>query len=274
MRLGFVCTNYNNCTYTREAVSSLCRNGGDRHRIVVVDNNSDEQNVKALKSLAREFERVELILNKENVGYFKGLNMGIKHLRSSEPEIDVIVVGNNDLVFPADFAECIERNLPTLERYAVLSPDIVTLDGIHQNPHVIRKIGNFREFMKSLYYANYYLALGICELAKASRSFTERRDHGHHEKAQEIYLGLGACYVLGPLFFRHFEELWAPTFMLNEEYFLSKQLSEKGFRIYYESSIKVLHHGHGSWSTVTGRKTWKIGRDAHKVYRQYVKIFS
>jgi GT2 family glycosyltransferase len=273
MTFGYVCTNYKNSAYTQEAVISLLRNSGNEFRVVVVDNNSDSKNVEVLKNLASECQQVELILNKVNVGYFRGLNLGIRHLRSSQPDINLMVVGNNDLVFPDDFAESIRRNFSIFEKYAVVSPDIVTLEGVHQNPHVVRRISKFREVMYDLYYANYYLAMAIRGLANASRSFTERPDHTHHEVAQEIYQGLGACYLLGPEFFRHFEELWAPTFLMAEEYFISKQLSDKGLRIYYEPSIKVLHHFQAAMGALGDRRAWHFARDAHRIYRQYVKVF-
>src|SRR5882762_1202556 len=274
MKIGYVCTNYNNSADTRGAVCSLLRDGGDEYRIVVVDNNSDSKNVEALKNVGREFQHVELILNEENVGYFKGLNIGIRHLRSSQSDIKIMVVGNNDLVFPADFAESIGRKLSTLEKYAVVSPDIVTLDGAHQNPHVISKIGKFREFIYNLYYANYYLAIAIRQVAKLTRSFTDRPDETHHDIAQEIYQGYGACYVLGPVFFQHFEELWAPSFLMHEEYFLSKQLSDKGLRVYYEPSIKVLHHCHAAMDKIPAKKVWQAARDAHRIFRRQVKTLS
>jgi GT2 family glycosyltransferase len=274
MKIGYVCTNYNNSADTWEAVRSLRENGGDEHGIVVVDNNSNSENVEALKNIASEFQHVELILNKDNVGYFKGLNIGIRHLRATQPDINIMVIGNNDLVFPVDFADSLRGNLATLEKHAVVSPDILTLDGIHQNPHVISKIGKFREFIYNLYYANYYLAIAIRQLAKLSRGFTDRTDETYHDVAQEIYQGYGACYVLGPVFFRHFEELWAPTFLMHEEYFLSKQLSDKGLSVYYEPSIKVLHRCHGATAAITGRKAWEAARGAQKIYRQHVKIFS
>ena len=273
MTFGYVCTNYKNSAYTQEAVRSLLKDGGDEFRVVVVDNNSDSKNVEVLKNLASEFRHVELILNTENVGYFRGLNMGIRHLRSSQPEINFMIVGNNDLVFPADFAETLKKNLSTLEKYAVVAPDIITLDGIHQNPHVIHKISKFREFIYDLYYANYYLGIAILKLAKASRRFTERGDQTQHQIAQEIYMGLGACYMLGPKFFRYFEELWAPTFLVHEEYFLSKQLNDKGLCIYYEPAIKVLHHFRAAMAALGDREAWRISRDAHKMRRQYVKVF-
>jgi GT2 family glycosyltransferase len=245
MKVGYVCTNYNNSAHSREAVRSLLRDSGEEYRIVVVDNNSDSKNVEALKKVAREF-----------------------------PQVKMMVVGNNDLVFPSDFAESLRRNQSTLEKYAVVSPDIVTLDGAHQNPHVIRKIGKLREFIYNLYYANYYLAIAIQQAAKLTRSFTDRPDETQHKVAQEIYQGYGACYVLGPVFFRHFEELWAPTFLMHEEFFLSKQLSDKGLSVYYEPSIKVLHCCHGAMAAIAGREAWEAARAAQKIYRQHVRVFS
>lgn len=273
MKIGYVCTNYDNSADTREAVRSLLRNGRDEYRIAVVDNHSDSKNVEVLKSIASEFQQAEVILNKENLGYFKGLNLGIRHLRDSNPDIHLMVVGNNDLVFPTDFGECVRRNQATFKKYPVVSPDIVTLDGVHQNPHVISKIGKFREFMYNLYYANYYAAIAIRQLARLTRNFADRSDETQHEVAQEIYQGYGACYLLGPVFFRHFEELWAPSFLMHEEYFLSKQLSDKGFSVFYEPSIKVQHRCHGAMATITSRKAWEAARAAQKVYRQHVRIF-
>jgi len=68
MKIGFVCTNYNNTAYTREAVCSLLGQSKYQYSIVVVDNNSDVESVRALKELADEFQEVELVLNNNNEG--------------------------------------------------------------------------------------------------------------------------------------------------------------------------------------------------------------
>ncbi len=274
MKIGYVCTNYNNSGYTREAVRSLVKNEGHEFRIVVVDNNSDEANVEALKNLASEFQEVELILNKVNVGYFKGLNLGIRHLRSKELDIGIMVIGNNDLVFPGDFADSLSRNLSTFDEYPVVSPDIITLEGMHQNPQVISEISKFREVIYDLYHASYYLSIAIRKVAKLTQSFTDRPDETYHDTAQRICQGYGACYILGPVFFRHFEELWAPTFMMREEVFLRKQLREKGLSFYYEPSIKVQHCWHGAVGRLVGREAWELERDSHRIRRQYEKSYS
>lgn len=273
MRIGYVCTNYNNSLLTCDATSSLIRCAADDCRIVVVDNHSDHENVEILERLSSRHSQIELILNEENVGYFNGLNIGIRHLRRTQPSLDLVIIGNNDLLFPEDFLEKVQASASIFERYAVVSPDIITLDGFHQNPHVISRISPIRELIYDLYYSNYYLALIIARTAKLTRAFTDRPDERFHEVPQEIYQGYGACYLLGPLFFQHFEELWAPTFMLHEEYFLSKQLQDQDMTVFYEPGIKLLHRCRGATGDLGNRTVWELGRNAQKVYRQYVKIF-
>jgi GT2 family glycosyltransferase len=276
MKLGYVCTNFNNSHFTVDAARSLVASAGDAHelRIVVVDNQSAPEHVETLRSLAAVFpSSVDLLLNDQNVGYFPGLNCGIRRMRERYPEVQHLVIGNNDLVFPSDFCATFERNLAILDEHAVVAPDIVTLDGEHQNPHVIHSISKTREFVYDLYFSNYLLAQAILWAARVSRSVTDRRDEREHRNAQPIYQGHGSCYLIGPKFFRHFQELWAPSFLMGEEFFLSKQLSDQGMQTWYDPAIQLTHCYHGSLRSVPSRKLWQLAREAHKVYRRYVKVF-
>ena len=111
MRVGVVMTNYNNSRYTREAIASLrAAPRWEDVEVVVVDNRSTEAEVSALREMTAGIPNVTLILNPENVGYFRGLNVGVRHLRRAHPAIDYVVVGNNDLVFPPDLVETIAIN--------------------------------------------------------------------------------------------------------------------------------------------------------------------
>jgi len=275
MNFGYICTNFNNSHFTVDAVRSLVASAGTAHElhVVVADNQSAPEHVETLRGLAAEFPNiVDLVLNKRNVGYFPGLNCGIHHMREHHPKVQHLAIGNNDLLFPADVFSAVERNISLLDQHAVVSPDIVTLDGEHQNPHVIHTISKTRELIYDLYYSNYLLAQAILWAARVSRSVTDRRDEQQHQTAQAIYQGHGSCYLIGPEYFRHFQELWAPTFLMGEEYFLSKQLADKGMNTFYTPSIWLTHCCHGSLSALPSRKAWEFARDAHKVYRQHVRV--
>lgn len=272
MTFGYVCTNYNNSQDTISAINSL-RDGGNMHKfvIVVVDNGSNTNNVEILKTLEK-YSNVHFILNKENLGYFKGLNCGIKYLNQNFSAINIAVIGNNDLTFPIDFYESLLINQATIQHHPVVSPNILTLDGLHQNPHVINSISKIREVVYDVYYSNYYLAQLIIKIAKMTQFFTDRKDEEQHDVAQEIYQGHGSCYILGPLFFQHFNELWAPTFLMGEEFFLSVQLKNKGMKAFYEPSINVVHHCNGAIGKMPKKQMWEYAREAHKIYRKHVSI--
>lgn len=271
MKIGYVCTNFNSSEVTLKAVETLCLSQGHDIHVVVVDNASNEREKQILSKL--EGDAVDVILLDENVGYFGGLNVGIRHLREHAPGIEWMVIGNNDLEFPANFCDTVERHAPELRQHMVISPDIVTGDGEHQNPHVISGISPVRELFYDLYYSNYYLGVAIQKLAQKFRGVSDRKDELEWETARPIYQGHGSVYILGPRFFEKFEELWAPTFIMSEEYFLSKQLSDVGEQVYYDPRIRVRHLWHASLAGLPSKRRWEMARDAHWVYRKYVKIF-
>jgi GT2 family glycosyltransferase len=273
MKIGFVFTNYNNSQYTKDLIYSLSINENfDDCFIIIVDNKSESEDLFNLKKINFDYPSVKIIFNNENSGYFNGLNIGIKYLRENHPDIDFITIGNNDLYFSLDYIDAIKNKCDLFNKYPIVSPDLITLDGVHQNPHVIEKISKTREMIYDIYYSNYYLSLLIGFIAKITREFTDREDEKQFEIPQAIHQGYGACYILGPIFFKYFDLLWAPTFLMGEEFFLSKQLEEKGMKVYYEPSIKVNHHDHATMGKLPSKKLWMISRDSHKIYRKFNKI--
>lgn len=272
---AFVFTNYNNSVITGQAIKSILGNNlNDKLKveIVIVDNDSKPQEKAILSDLTRLFSEVTVVYSSENLGYFKGLNEGIKNLSKPSSYYDFVVIGNNDLSFNDNFITSVYENYNLFENYPVVSPNIIRLDGFHQNPHVIKPISKFRSIMYDAYYSNYYLSKIIMVCANISRKYTQRGDEKGHNIAGEIIQGYGACYLLGPLFFEVFEFLLAPTFLMGEEFFLYHQLNEKNYRIYYEPNIKVQHHDHATVSDLPSKKFWQLSKDSHKIYKEYKNI--
>lgn len=275
--LGFVCTNYNNSSFTRAAITSLHQGGRQTGvKVVVVDNRSEADDVVRLRELTRDFPSVELLLNEENCGYFAGLNIGIRHLRTCFPEVRHMVVGNNDLVFPATFVPTVERHQDVFETWAVVAPDLVTPEGVHQNPHVLHPIGRTRKFIWDLYFTSYAASMIVGQAARLARRFTGRKENAMdselHTAPGLIEQGYGACYLLGPVFFRHFTHLCAPTFMMQEEFFLCEQLKTIGQATYFDPRFLVYHEGHASMGRVPSRRHWEISRTAHVTYKRYLAL--
>lgn len=269
----FIATNFNNSEYSRLYIESIEKLGLNRFHIILVDNDSDKEDLESLKKLS-DNPNVTVIYNDKNSGYFPGLNIGIDFVRENFTDVSYYVIGNNDIIFDLDFEEQLSSKGRVLSKYPVVSPNISTMDGLHQNPHVIARISKIREVVYDVYHFNYHLAKLIVWLAKVTHRFTDRKDELQYNVGQEIYQGYGACYILTPKFFELFDRLWSPTFLMYEEFFLAKQLEEKGYKTYYEPGIHVLHHCHASTGRLPGKFRWEISKNAHKEYRKYVKIFS
>ena len=269
MRLAYICTNYNNSAETIAAIDSLLANSAHEYRCIVIDNRSRGEDADLLRVYAnRHPHAVDAIFNPDNVGYFAGLNVGLEHLKRTAPEFTHAVIGNNDLLFPGDFADTIEHCVGRLDAYPVVSPSVITTDGRHQNPHVTDGISVLRERIYDLYYSNYPTALLIKWIAKVTRPLTRRRDAERHVGGREIAAGHGSCYLLGPLFFRDFGQLWAPVFLFGEELFLAKQLAESGYRIYFEPTIVVTHASHATVGKLPSKRHWQLMRESHRIYRR------
>jgi GT2 family glycosyltransferase len=272
MNIAYVCTNYNSSADTIRAVSSLEANIGHNAHTIIVDNQSDTAQQSLLQNFFRDRGNVDVVFNPDNSGYFAGLNVGLRRLRETRPDLSCAIVGNNDLIFPVNFIDTLQLRLGLLDHYPVVSPNITTLDGEYQNPHVIDGISPLREHLYDFYHSHYQLGRLIKWAANKSRSILRRGDEDQHEIAQEIWQGHGSCYIFGPLFFAQFAELWAPTFLFGEEFFLAEQLKAKGYSVFYESSISLVHACHSSVAQLPSRRHWELARDAHLIYRKHNPI--
>ena len=76
--LGIVIVNWNTRDFLRRCLQTVFASEGDFScRVVVVDNASDDESAAMV---GRDFSNVDLIENRENVGYPRGNNIGLRHL--------------------------------------------------------------------------------------------------------------------------------------------------------------------------------------------------
>ena len=222
-KIAFVCVDFNGIEYTRELCESLERQSGCDVEFslycLVVDNSTDADASKNLQKMLASNEISFYYSAGGNLGYFGGLNAGLKKL--SLDDWDYIVICNNDLVFDELFC----RNLVSSEYpnnvYAIC-PDVVTSDNYHQNPHVLKKINWLRRLKYDLYFSNFYIAQSLLSILKFFRPV--KNPTVQYKNACEIHMGIGACYVLTKSFLKVFENLHYPHFLYGEEAFFSNQI--------------------------------------------------
>lgn len=238
--------------------------GSAHFDFVVVDNSVDVSELEKLSDIFSGYENAYVVTEKENKGYFSGLNSGIEFC--SPCKYRYICVGNNDLLFDENFLKILAEKNYSDDVYAVC-PDVVTSDGFHQNPHVVEPMGWKRKLKLDLYYSFYFMAR---LLSFAKSIFFPRKVNKKCASGCYIHMGIGAFYVLTPLFFKKNEKLDYPFFLYGEEAFLSNQVICSGGKMYYDPDLIVFHEESATLSKTPSHEKYKWARASYKVHRGFL----
>lgn len=270
-RIAFVCVNYNNAVRTAQLVVSVMsqsKNGIDFDAdVIIVDNASDDEDLNELRSIMSISANVRLVRAKTNIGYFGGLNLGISALPTSE--LAYVVIGNNDLTFASDFCEkLVKKNYP--RDVLVVAPSVVAKDGFHQNPHCIERVSSIRKLLYDIYFSNYFAARMLVKLSRLLTRIRGGRSNQAASHPQYIHMGIGACYVLTPNFFRHFHRLDDRVFLYGEEALLAGQVMSVEGRTFYDPDLIVHHDESATLSKVPTKKVYDFAKRSYPIYKEYL----
>lgn len=266
MKIAFICVNYNNASISISYIENVQKvKSNNSVKIIIVDNSSEEDDYEILNTYIENLQddTVSLIRSKQNLGYFNGLNIGIKQALN-EGFNEYQIVGNNDIEFFSNFLEVLSK-ITLKENDMILSPDVITSEGIHENPHVVEKISFFRWLKHEIYFSNYYIAWLITLFYSA-----ERKPKLFDPQRKYIHMGIGALYVLTPNFFLKFSELWDKVFLYGEEAILSGQILSVDGKILYEPSLRCYHNESATTSKLTSKSKYNITRKSYKIYKRYL----
>lgn len=224
-----VVLNWNRKTDTLDCISSLKKldTKDIDHKIVVVDNNSSDGTLEAIKD-----KSVIKIKNESNLGYAEGNNVGLRY--AIKHKADFVMVLNNDTILDN---KLLQEFVSASHRYpeaAVFSPKIYFAKGFefHKKRYKQKELG------KVIWYAGgmidwdnvYGYHLGVDEV-----------DRGKFDKEKEIDFATGTCMFIRTNDLLD-DELFNPLYYLYlEDMEFSMKLKKRGFKIMYIPSAKLWH---------------------------------
>jgi O-antigen biosynthesis protein len=93
-KVSIVIITYNCLEYTKFCIDSvLSKTSWPNYEILIIDNASADETPQYLREIEKTHEKIRVILNKDNLGFAGGNNLGIK-----EVDGDVVVLLNNDTI--------------------------------------------------------------------------------------------------------------------------------------------------------------------------------
>ena len=247
-----VTVNYNNAAITNQMIENIASiTDHSEIRVIVVDNNSND------KSELKNNDFTEILYLPKNIGYFPALNKGLESQKIEQ--FDYVIICNNDLIFENNFFSLLKKK-KYIEKVFSVSPRILDMDGIDQNPVFEKCASSFKLFFYTLYYSNYYLG----KLLYNTWHLIKPKSKIESGKSHVIFQGYGAIYILTRNFFSKNKTLDSPLFLMEEEAFLGFQIDSSGGLQYYDNELIVHHKEHSSCKNVPSKQIYLYSKESFK----------
>lgn len=261
-----ILVNYNNASFSKEYVKSALSLTSDCS-IHIVDNNSKYEERVELENWEKPIQVTIHFLN-DNIGYFPALNYAYQIIKKQLTLKDIVVIGNNDLVFDKKFFSILKHKLYNKDVF-VVCPDIINIGGNHQNPAIITKYSKSQLLFLDLYHSCYFMALLINGVSSIFKFRGKQKSKPEHDKSQYISIGYGACFILTSEYFTRIDEIPSYLFLMNEENSLSDIVFKNGGRLFYDCELKVNHMEHSSVTKIPSKNRFKIEQHSYRISKQH-----
>jgi len=226
MKLSIIIVSYN----TRKLLSDCLRLVYDsridfEYEVVVVDNGSEDGSVEMMK---KKFKRVKVIENKENLGFSRANNQGMKEAKG-----DCLLLLNSDTRVSRDVIDKVALFLERNNEVGVVGCKLLNEDGsLQYSVGYLPRLSKL--FTWSLGVANLPLVRDIIKPYHASYD-------GIYEKEKEVGWVTGAFFLLRKEVYERSGGFDEKVFMYVEEVEWCKRIWDLGYKIVYSPEGCVYH---------------------------------
>lgn len=225
MKIAAILLNYNSASDCRKCVASLRQQEGVELEIVIVDNCSRAEEADAARSVARE-QGCTFIAAGENRGYNAGNNVGLRHAAGLGCEYALIA--NPDMEFPErGYVARLAAEMRQRPDVAVVGSDIVTPEGIHQNP--MMRDGDWRNSFG-------WISAFFRKKKADTYDFIDNYAESHYCSKVS-----GCCLLVRMDFMERIGYFDERVFLYCEEAILSRQVEREDMKMYYIADSRAIH---------------------------------
>lgn len=284
MKIVFVILNYNTYVETVECIDSIENKLDiDDYKIVIVDNASKDSSASDLRDKYKSNDRVELLETKENLGFARGNNVGIKYANEKyRPEFMVVLNSDTELL-----QEDLYKKIADEYRrsgFALLGPLILTADGRCDNsPHysptyeqVSKELSIFEKESKIIRWGLYRPYCGLCLFKKLIEEKVFKKQKAIHrnmefQQYQQQVVLQGCFVVFSKKAFDFIDGFMPDTFLYYEEQILYLELMKHNLITVYNPEICIYHKDGRATGTVADKSREKL-LFINRCYQESAKI--
>ena len=242
---AFVILHYNLSEVTEQCIESILNYiDWKDYAIIVVDNNSPDGSGIKLMRKYENIDRVVVLLNKSNLGFAKGNNVGIKYAKNILKADFVCCINNDTIMIDNKFIK------KTVSEYlysnaAVIGPQIICANGCVQKiGRNLKSVEEYKECIlniESKYTPRKSNIYNFIEKNRLGMFLYEKIYCILYEKRMLNIILHGCCLTFTPIFFKKLDGFNEKTFMFAEEELLYLALKQNNLISVYNPRIKIKH---------------------------------
>lgn len=283
MEVVFVILHYIAELDTCDCVSSIINNiDTDSYHIIIVDNASHNKSGKALKDTYCQNNKITVLLNEDNLGFSRGLNVGIKYAREYYFPKYIVACNNDIQLLSENLVRVLDRKYDE-NNFAVAGPMMITKDGQCSVNPIRNNICSKQEAINLIRKHNILIMLCHFRLYKIYEIRMKWRRLNRKNINPELYLNdqrdyqlHGAFLVFSKLYFEKFDGLDEGTFLYGEENLLYLHLIKNSLHTLYTPEIRIFHKEDSSTDLICVSSVKKIlftNSIENESMKYYIKVF-
>lgn len=230
-KVAIVILNWNGKEDTLECLKSLEKLNveGYQLQIFVVDNASTDDSVGTIE---KRYENINVIKNRENLGFAEGNNVGIK--RAFKNDSDYIVLLNNDTIVGKDLINGLVETFNENPDAGIISPKIYFAPKFEFHKDKYKK----SDLGKVIWYAG---GKFDWDNVLGSHRGVDEVDEGQYDQLIETDFATGCCMAVKSEVFKKVGLFDKEHFLYLEDVDLCERAKRKGWKILYSPSPHLWH---------------------------------
>lgn len=268
-KFAFVILNYCTIEDTIKCVRSIQETvENQEYFIVIVDNASPNGTGKVLENMYKNSSDIHVILNRENLGFARGNNVGFRFAKNNGAEF-ICMTNSDTYLMDRNFCRQAISDYKN-NHYYVLGPNVHSEDeSIQSNPMVGERL-TYKKTKQKLRSLRCQLVLAHIGLLNIAMKIKRKADSTHKKSGYnrgQYYRDVklhGCCWIFSPKYIEEYDGINEETFLYLEEDILYITLSARNQLMLYSPNVHIFHSGAASTNfVVKGRQRQIFGIKHH-----------
>jgi len=237
MDISVIIVNWNTKKLTGDCLSSINKyTKWIRYEVILVDNASTDGSQKYLQ---KKFPQVRFILNKENLGFGKANNQGVKIAKGR-----YVLFLNSDTYLLENSLKILIKKADRTENLGALGPLL-----LNEDKSIQQSVGFFPHLPQIFYWMSF-----IDDLPGGTLLKPYHVDHdSFYKKEHEVDWLTGAALLIPRKIFDQVGGFDEKIFLYGEDIDLCRRIKDQNYRIIYSPVSKIVHIRGGSSNRISTR---------------------